>query len=637
MRSINVTCRPTAIYWLIGVLFGCLYGCTSTPSTLPDGSLPELTINRVEPATVLPGSLIKVFGQGFVGENEGSLIVLLERVGISRMISPDRINDGELNFTIDQATFGMLGGPGRFEGVLKVQVDYAAGTSQSAESPVDWSLTQTLQPQLSSFSPAHEGGPVYLGSQATASGSGFLMGSKKEDGSVVGEGVTELRISGKFTPEGGQEQDWSGACILSTTSVMRDNLNGPFPAECIGIKPGTFEGDVSVVNIHIDDLEVAGNTLSGVSIELGPTVLTRVTPTQAARGQWIEMSGRGFVSGKATTVVVIDGTFTTNDNEVINYHGEDALSIVPEVISGDTMNYVLRVVSDGKGGVTGLGSRAGVLSGTATPVVYWNNEEQIGIPLPSGIDFTVLPQKQVIFIKYLPGFTDALRVFGLRNVEHLIRQRIFEVVQRDYLGINVEFRETRPTDFIEYAVIEIGGQDPNDRDLIGLDNTMGKDIGNVVFDDVVGGWNADSAEVGTAAFGGVFISSYLGFSPSSDQPMPLAVDLFDDIFGPFMPSQGGQKVEDGELPNGDRADEIGLAILSLANMIGNTLTHEMGHTMGLAAGPAELFHNIEPQENQIMDAGIYRDFEERAELNGKGPAIWTIENRAYLERVLPVD
>ena len=225
----------------------------------------------------------------------------------------------------------------------------------------------------------------------------------------------------------------------------------------------------------------------------------------------------------------------------------------------------------------------------------------------------------------------------MRNVEHLIRQRILDVARRDYTGINVEFRETRPTDFVEYAVIEIGGKDPNDRDLIGLDNTMGKDIGNVVFDDVVGGWNADSAEAGTAAFGGVFISSYLGFSPSLDEPMPLATELFDEIFGPFMPSLGGQKVEDGELPNGDRADQIGLAILSLANMIGNTLTHEMGHTMGLAAGPAELFHNIEPQENQIMDAGIYRDFEERCELNGKGPAIWTVENRAYLERILPVD
>jgi len=240
-----------------------------------------------------------------------------------------------------------------------------------------------------------------------------------------------------------------------------------------------------------------------------------------------------------------------------------------------------------------------------------------------------------VYLKYLPGFTDALRDFGLRNVEHLIRDRILTVCNRDYEGISLEFVVMRPTDYVEYAVIEVGGKDPNGRDLIGLDNTMGKDIGNLYFDDVVGGWNADSAEGGNSAFGGVFVSSYLGFSERVPDPMPLASPLFDEIFGPFMPDFGGDPVEATEYPGGARDQAVERAILALGNMVGNTASHEIGHTLGLAAGPADVFHNVVPGDNQIMDAGIYRDFEERAELNGKGPAVWTMENRSYLEYILP--
>jgi hypothetical protein len=626
------------------IVLALLAGCTSKQSQLPDGSLPELVVNRVEPATVLPGTIIRVFGRGFVSSNEGSLIVLLERSGSSRMISPERVDETELTFSIDQEAFGVLGGPGRYQGVLKVQVDYAAGTSQTAESAVDWALEQTLQPQLSSFSPAHAVGPVYLGSEVLATGSGFLMGTRDENGEVTGEGVTEFRISGRYTPDGEPERDWNQVFMLDSTSVMRDQLTGPLPAECLGIKPGVFTGDLTVVNVHQQDVEVAGNTLAGISIELGPTVLTRVSPGQAARGQVIELSGRGFVGGSARTVVLIDGTFTDSHNEVTDYTGANALPIVPEVVSGDVMHYVLRVTSDGKGGVTGLGARAGVLRGSATPVVYWEAEEQSGIPLPANVEFTVLPQKQVVYLKYLPGFTDALRDFGLRNVEHLIRERILFVTRRDYQGINVEFRETRPNDFVEYAVIEIGGRDPNGRDLIGLDNTMSelgeKDMGNIYFNDVIGGWNAESAEAGHLAFGGVFVSSYLGFSAKADDPMPMATELFDDIFGPFMPSQGGTPVEANEYPGaGDRAAQIGEAIHAFGSMIGNTLSHELGHSLGLAYGfgPADVYHNLSPADNQIMDAGIYRPFEERAEINGKGPAVWTQDSREYLETILPVE
>lgn len=618
-------------------------GCPSEQSTLPDGGLPELELNRVEPATILPGSQIKAFGKGFIGSDQGSLIVLLERGGGSRMITPERIDDGELHFTIDSATFAMLGGPGVFEGSCRVQANYASGASQSADLPISWQLEQTLTPRLDDFLPKEAIGTVYLGSPVEAIGDGFLMGSRNVDGSVAGEGFTEFRLSGSFDPDDGQPAAMDRNCALAETSALRDNDSGPLPAECLGIDPGVFSGSITVVNVHLGDVEVVGNTLDGVSLELGPTALTRVSPTSASRGQVIELSGKGFASGSATTVVQIDGTFTDRNNQVTDYTGDNALAIVPEVVSGDLMHYVLKVVSDGKGGVTGLGSTPGVLSGVATPVVFWDTLQRAGLPLPNQVEFNVLPQLQVVYLKYLPGFTDALRDFGLRNVEPQIKARILEVVERDYQGINVEFRETRPADFIEYGVVEIGGQDPNGRDLIGLDNTMSengvKDMGNIYFNDVVGGWNAESAESGHLAYGGVFVLSYLAFSPKAPNAMPIADPLFDEVFEPFMPARGGKQVEAGEYPDGPRAEEITRAIHALGSMIGNTVTHEWGHTLGLAYGwgPADIFHNVEPGDNQIMDAGRYRPFAERAELNGQGPAVWTDENRQYLEEILPLD
>ncbi|MBN2495775.1 MAG: hypothetical protein JXR96_14375 [Deltaproteobacteria bacterium] len=599
--------------------------CTSTPSTLPDGGLPDVSIDGVQPDIILPGTWVQVTGSGFVSENEGSLTVLLEQGGGSPwQISPERISDTALRFRIDDGLFHSLGGPGSLSCTLRVRADTPRG-SRSAEVPVSWTFLETLQPELRSFSPADED-IVYLGSEIHATGSGFLL---------EGEGSTELRLSGTFTPDEGEPLTFDGSEKIVLAGESRERLGGPLPAEGFGIHPGVFHGQVQAVNVHAGGQEIASAAMESVFVELGPTVLTRVEPAEASRGQWIDLYGRGFVAGSARTVIRIVGTFTDSQMQVVNYPESDPLQIVPEVVSGEQMRYVLRVVPDGHGGLTGLGAVPGMLRGEATPVVYFGADVQEGLQLPGVVSFQVLTQKQVVYLSYLPGFTDALRDFGLRNVESQIRDRIWEVIERDYQGINVEFRKVRPTDFVEYAVIEIGGLDPNGMGLMGLDNTMGKDTGNFYFDDVVGGMNADSREGGHYAFGGVFVSSYLAFSPKSEDPMPLASEVFDDVFGPFMESQGGQPVEAREYPDGERGPEIGLAIHALGSMIGNTVSHEIGHTLGLAHGPPDLFHNIVPLDNQIMDAGLYREFEERAELNGKGPAAWTQDNRSYLLEILP--
>lgn len=599
-------------------------GCGgSQESHLPDGGQQELVVTSVAPGTILPGTWVRINGQGFTGSLVSEIVVVFPAAG-GREVFPEEVEEESIRLQVDRALFAALGGPGGYQGDVEVRAAYTTGQTARESLEVSWTLAETLEPVISSFSAA--GAIVYLGSEVEAAGSGFLM---------EGEGTTELRLTGTFTPEGGTAGSVERACAF--VSPERDVLRVPFAADCLGIHPGVFQGQIVPVNLHAEGQEVAGSPLPDVQLELGPTLLSRVEPMAASRGQKISIQGRGFVAGNAVTTVRIEGTFTDAEGQIKELTGVDALELVPEVIDGGIMQYVMRVEPDGRGGVRGLGAESGMLAGTATPIVYHGEDTVEGIPLPEQLQFRVLPQKQVVYLKFLPGFTDALRDFGLRNVEHLIRERVMEVCVRDYEGINLEWRAVRPEDFVEYAVLEIGGRDPNGRDLIGLDNTMGKDTGNLYFDDIAGGWNADSAESGHAAFGGVFVSSYLGLSEKADDPMPLASPDFDRVFGPFMPSQGGEPVQADELPGGERAAAVEEAVHALGSMIGTTATHEIGHTLGLAAGPPDMFHNLVPADNQIMDAGIYREFEERAELNGKGPAVWTTENRAYLEAILPVE
>jgi hypothetical protein len=71
-------------------------------------------------------------------------------------------------------------------------------------------------------------------------------------------------------------------------------------------------------------------------------------------------------------------------------------------------------------------------------------------------------------------------------------------------------------------------------------------------------------------------------------------------------------------------------------MIGTTMTHEVGHSLGLA-NPMEAmaFHDQGDQPNRLMDAGGARTFYERSELMGEGPAVFCDGEYDYLRDILP--
>jgi hypothetical protein len=297
-----------------------------------------------------------------------------------------------------------------------------------------------------------------------------------------------------------------------------------------------------------------------------------------------------------------------------------------------------------------LRREAGTITGMVRPVVEKGATRVDGTAIP--VRLTILPVKQVVHVKFLPSFVSSLRRFGLRAADSLIRARVLEVAARDYAGANVEFRDSAPDDFALYATVEISGPDPNGLGLLGYDNTPGKDVGNERLYDRIGGVNARTQQDGYPGFGGVFTESFFGFSQHPNglaQKLEQSSRRFDEIFDPFRPDVGGTELTATELatraperltdgarcPSTDRTTQIACAVFVLGNLVGTTMTHEVGHSLGLANPYGEGFHDPGDGPARLMDAGGDRPFSERAELDGEGPALFCDEEFAYLRDILP--
>ena len=99
------------------------------------------------------------------------------------------------------------------------------------------------------------------------------------------------------------------------------------------------------------------------------------------------------------------------------------------------------------------------------------------------------------------------------------------------------------------------------------------------------------------------------------RPVFAPCGSFDEIFDPVR----RQEVVADEWPNGataGRRAQIQLAIHALSSMVADSAAHELGHSLGLAlpyGSPAQ-YHNPQPREGCLMDAGSHRPFAERARI-----------------------
>lgn len=525
----------------------------------------------------------------------------------------------------------------RFTGAIEIQLDDPIGTfGTSYLEDVRLEFASELKPLMERVSL----GDAFPNQYMSVKGKGILRPEEGQTFVIVTQGRIDFGDgSSRQIANAREALRWSGSRAEGGL-VMSPSL--------FGVRVGEFTGDILFENVLRTGERFVGSSQSSVRVNIQRSKITQLTPEAGSRGQKITIEGRGFVASNdvqgAGMYLTFDGVFTPKDSSLPpqNFTGAAAYIRVPFAVVSES-----RIAQDVWYDVTpnkqisGLGAVPGVYRGRIIPTLFDAVNEQVGDGW-SG-EFEVLPPRQVVYVKYLPGFTRALEQFGLANVEQEVRNRILVVLRRDYEGIHIDFRDQVPTDFIEYTTIEIGGPDPSGLLNFGYDNSFndgGKDIGNVFLGDYLGGVNRHSQEAGYLPYGGVFIESFVAFSPKLFPSQFGASTLFDETMGKVMPALDGTPVSVDEWPDGPRTQEIEAAVRLIGNLTGHTASHEIGHALGLAHFPPSVpnfeqrYHNDPPGPGWIMDSGADRPFEERAEVGGVEHTRFSPRNLSYLQSIL---
>lgn len=484
---------------------------------------------------------------------------------------------------------------------------------------------------------------VFPGEKIRVSGQDFLMPD---------EGKTTATVNGTIRYSDDTTRTIENREVVFVWDGQRTEAGFPLDPAVFGVQVMTFEGSLVFENVLSNGQRFAGGQQDSFGFEMQPPLLATFSPEAGSRGQKIALNGRGLVanSSSSTTdeyygmILRFDGVLRFDEGGEVDLSGESALERAPDRVISDSEAElaVWYEITDGK--LTGLGAKPGVFTGRVIPIAFDQWGEQVGEGFEG--EFRILPTTQVVHIKYLPAFSKGLEKYGIQNLEYEIRRRIMDVVTRDYAQVRVQFREQVPTDFIDFATIEIGGPDPSGEKKFGYDNTCNdtlrrcKDTDNLFLADYLGGVNRNSSDEFNTPYGGVFIESFDYFSKTLNPTAPDSSEDFDRVLKPFMGSLGGEAVRGTEWPDGPRSAQIADAIHMVGSVIGNTISHEIGHSLGLSfyetdrIKPGEAFHNRIPCPNCMMDAGSDRPFEERAELNGVGPAAFNQRNLDYLLQIL---
>jgi hypothetical protein len=611
-------------------------------STAPDPGLEGLSITSVAPGTIIPGTKIVVKGASFVDEQWGAATLRLKgRAGgteVDESWPATFVDFSTLTVEVDSSMIDTLGGNTDFSG--DIFVEFVATTDGNTYAT--GKLSQTLQFRTS-LTPNVTGvvdGVIFVNDQIEVDGDGFLLGGA--------EGTTYARLEGCFQPDSSSFCDpiaTTEVALQPRTELSRTEASFPFSPKIAGIRPGSFIGQVVIVNKHMN----GGGDVEGDPIEVTYDLVTSqvfsTEPASASLGQYVFVKGGGFVGGEAgaLTQLELDGMFNKTGMPAVHV----VMNLIPEYVEGRLVRYVLNT-DDEIGQAIDLRTETGRFSGTITPIVEYDGDSVRGVSTETTFD--IAPVKQIVYLDYTPSYVEGLRDFGLRAVDNKIRDRILEVLNRTYEGVNIEFRSEPPTDFALYELVTLVGVDPNNMGLFGYDNTPGKDNGNVRLYDKLGGVNAQTQQDGYPGYGGVFLRSLMGFSEHPGDlalMVPGADPIFDEIFDPFRDDRG-DPVTSSDLtsgfsplasgdscPGSDRTGKLQCAVFVLGNLVGGTLAHELGHSLGLANPYGDGFHDNGDAVNRLMDAGGDRSFLERAELMGEGPGVFCDDEYTYLRQILP--
>lgn len=624
-------------------------GCAT--STIPDSALEGVALLAVNPNLVVPESTVVIEGLSFVGEPFGASTLRLR--GVYQPIAssqfdldvtvPARFVDFEhMEITADADFFAAVENlDGLFVGEATIEVLSTVDEKTYVTSPLEVQLGvfNSLTPRLETL---QSGGVIFVNDRIEIAAQALLLGGS--------EGTTFAVVTGCYTPQG------QATCapiaevevpIVPSSPFDRSTGHFNFSPAIAGIQPGTFDGQILLRNRHASGTAPESPSQAAI-YSMVPSEIFRLNTAQASLGQYIDIEGGGFVGQipGASTVIQLDGTFTPTGAP---QGGPVDIVLVPEFSSGNLVRYVMNE-EDMLGQALDLRLATGVFVGDVTPVVSYLGDQVAG-PTVRNISFDLVPLKQVVYLDFQISYVESLRKFGLRAVDSFIRDRIADNVRRDFPSINLDIRLEEPKDFALYTRVEIGGPDLQEVGLFGYDNAPGKDIDNDRLHDHIGGTSATMQEDGSPGYGGIFIETLFGFSQkpgSLAQSLPGADKRFDDIFDPFRPDRDGNRVVASDLaagfpkldnadscPAGSRPDRIACGIWALGSLVSSTVSHELGHSLGLADPRGNGLHNLGDVPNRLMDAGLDRPFAERAELDGQGPARFCDEEYNYLREILP--
>ncbi len=486
---------------------------------------------------------------------------------------------------------------------------------------------------------------IYPGQHLTLTGRHFLRPEEGTVYAIVERG--SVAVDGEAEP-----RDVKGRRVPLIWNDSRTEAILPVLPQVFGIHPGRFEATFRFESeLRGSSVALRGENKITFSSQMAEPRISRVTPLNGSRSQIVSIEGRGFLENNSESgygmYLRYEGGFTpdADPERTIDYRAQRAIERPPLRVVSEALieQDIWYTVDQETFTLSGLGAMPGKFEGRVVPVLLYGAEQEVGQGFP--MTFRVLPTKQIVYLRFLPSFSESLERFGLTNVESDIRALIFEVLRRDYNGINIQFVDAPPENFQDFMTIEVGGPDPTGQNLLGYDNSFNgvpKDTGNLFLRDYLGGYNRQSQDANYSPYGGIFIESFIVFSPKLAENSPETTVIFDSIMGAVMPELGGTPVMATEWPEGPRVDEIRGAISLIGRLAGHTASHEVGHSLGLPFVAGEdpedvVYHNEALDEAFIMDAGTDRPFQERAELGGQGPAKFSPRNRAYLERILPLE
>ncbi len=600
----------------------------------PEETGPELQILDMRaPSPVVEGTVLRLEMRGLRAAAGGRFLQVLEPEDQSPLVVLDELSRSpedaasELSFALSRNAVDRLG-----EGERAVMLT----VNEADRKSLPYQTRLAVAPRLAVKLVDAPGGSFHRNDLLVLRGEGLL---------AEGEGRVEAELRGRFVPDrsDGSPSDVSVRLPVELAEELsRERGVARLTTAVGGIEPGTFDGTILLHSVQRSGHGSESEPLP-ISLAFLPPALFSFEPASPVLGQVLSFFGGGFVGTPQepdeVTLLRFEGAVTSNTGASLPL---SAAEVVAELVSGQELRMGIEVKTH-KGRLVSdfFSVSRGVFSGTVTPLVIKGKTEVEGNPTETQI--RIAGMRQVVVIRLLPSYYDSLRRFGLSSAAGAVADAIVEHVRSLYAGYAVEIRTEPPTDFLPaaYSTVEIGGPDPNGMGLFGYDNTPGKDTNNLRLFDSIGGTNARTQADGYPGYGGVFIESYLwwsaepGLSGPRPQSSPEPDPLFDEIFDPVRANPATLDDLQGKSDSA-RSAAVQHAALTLGRVIGETVAHELGHSLGLAQpyGPAGAFHSAVPGKGCLMDAGSDRPFGERAGLPGFTKTHFCADEPKYLSEVL---